>query len=135
MSELVGPVLEVKKGPDLFIKGMQHNQIQEADWLRCLLLNNNIKYRSSHLTSESVLTAKESFVLWFEVVYLQKITLIKPTNFFCNEMVANEFDCLKFEIRRRIRMAYRYFVLLAVCSAIICSAKFGFFCQAEHMNG
>ncbi len=30
--------------------------------------------------------------------------------------------------------AYGYFVLLAVCSAI-CSAKFGFFCQAEHMNG
>jgi hypothetical protein len=31
--------------------------------------------------------------------------------------------------------AYGYFVLLAVCSAIFCSAKFGFFCQAEHMNG
>ncbi len=30
--------------------------------------------------------------------------------------------------------AYGYFVLFAVCSAI-CSAKFGFFCQAEHMNG
>jgi len=30
--------------------------------------------------------------------------------------------------------AYGYFVLLAVCFAI-CSAKFGFFCQAEHMNG
>jgi hypothetical protein len=30
--------------------------------------------------------------------------------------------------------AYGYIVLLAVCSAI-CSAKFGFFCQAEHMNG
>jgi hypothetical protein len=31
------------------------------------------------------------------------------------------------------QVAYGYFVLLAVCSAI-CSAKFGFFCQAEHMN-
>ncbi len=31
------------------------------------------------------------------------------------------------------KWAYGYFVLLAVCSAI-CSAKFGFFCQAEHMN-
>ncbi len=30
--------------------------------------------------------------------------------------------------------AYGYFVLLAVCSPI-CSVKFGFFCQAEHMNG
>jgi hypothetical protein len=30
--------------------------------------------------------------------------------------------------------AHGYFVLRAVCSAI-CSAKFGFFCQAEHMNG
>jgi hypothetical protein len=33
-----------------------------------------------------------------------------------------------------MQTAYGYFVLLAVCSAI-CSAKFGFFCQAEHMNG
>jgi hypothetical protein len=33
-----------------------------------------------------------------------------------------------------ISWAYNYFVLLAVCSAI-CSVKFGFFCQAEHMNG
>ena len=38
------------------------------------------------------------------------------------------------EEQARLNMAYGYFVLLAVCSAI-CTAKFGFFCQAEHMNG
>ncbi len=107
MSELVGPALEVKREPDLIIKGMQHNQIQETDWSRCLVLNNNIKYRSRRLTGGSVFTAPKSCVLWFEASYLQKVILIKPTNFLCNEMVANEFDCLKFEFLRRTRMKKR----------------------------
>ncbi len=39
-----------------------------------------------------------------------------------------------YEMKEMNILAYGYFVLLAVCSAN-CSAKFGFFCQAEHMNG
>ncbi len=73
----------------------------------CLVLNNNIKYRSSGCTGGSVLTAQKSFVLWFEASYLQKVILIKPTNFLCNELVANELNCLKFEFLRRTRMKKR----------------------------
>ena len=107
MSELVGPASEVKKELDLIIKGKQHNQIQEMDWLVCLVLNKDVKYRSSRLTGGSVLTAQKSFVLWFEASYLQKVILIKPNNFLCNEMVTNELDCLKFEFLRRTRMKKR----------------------------
>jgi hypothetical protein len=97
----------VKREPDLVIKGMQHNQIQETDWSGSLVLNNDIKYRSSRLTGGSVFTAQKSVVLWFEPSYLQKVILIKSTNWLCNEMVINEFDCLKFELLRRTRMKKR----------------------------
>jgi hypothetical protein len=107
MSELVGPALEVKKEPDLIIKGKQHDQIQVMDWSECLVLKNNIKYRSSRLTGGSVLTVQKSLVLWFEACCLQKVILIKPTNFLCNEMIADEFNCLMFEFHRRIRMKKR----------------------------
>jgi hypothetical protein len=69
--------------------------------------NNNIKYRSSCLTGGSVLTDQKGFVLWFETSYLQNVILIKPTNFLCNEMVANELNCLKLEFHRRTRMKKR----------------------------
>jgi hypothetical protein len=70
---------------------------QETDWLGCHVLNNNIKKRSSRLTGGSVLTAQESFVLWLEASELQEVILIEPSNFLCHEMVANEFNNLKFE--------------------------------------
>ncbi len=104
MSESVRPALEMKRGPDLIIKGTQHNQIQEMDWSGCLVLNKDIKYRSSRLTGGSVLTTQKSFVLWFEASHLQKVILIKPTKFLCNEMVVNEHDCLKFVFLKRTRM-------------------------------
>jgi hypothetical protein len=63
MSELVGPALEVKRDPDLIIKGKQHGQIQETDWVGCLVPNNDTKYRSNRLTGASVLAAQKSFVL------------------------------------------------------------------------
>jgi hypothetical protein len=74
------------------------------NWPGRLVLNSNIKYRSSHLTGGSVLTTQKSFVLWFEASYFQKVILVKPPEFLCNEMVANELNCLKFEFFRRIRM-------------------------------
>jgi hypothetical protein len=106
-SELGGPASEVKRGVDLIIKGKQHNQIQEMDWLVCLVLNKDVKYRSSRLTGGFVFTAQQSFVLWFEASYLQKVILIKSANILCNEMVANELDCFKFKFLRRMRLKKR----------------------------
>ncbi len=74
------------------------------DWSGCLVLNNNIKYRLSYLTGGSILTAQKSFVLWFDASHLQEVIFIKPTSFLCNEMVADELNCLKFEFLRRTRM-------------------------------
>jgi hypothetical protein len=40
-----------------------------------------------------------------------------------------------FPVNLNLFKAYGYFVLLAVCSAIICSAKFGFFLPGRTLNG
>ncbi len=104
MSEFVGPALEVNRGLDIIIKGTQHDWIQEMDWLGCLMLINYIIHGSNHLTGGSVLTVQNCFVFWFEASYLQKVILIKWTNFLCNEMVPDEFGCLKFEFLRKTRM-------------------------------
>jgi hypothetical protein len=77
---------------------MQHKQIQETDRSGCFVLNNDIKY--NHLTGGSALAAQENFVLWLEASHFQKVILVKPVDLLCHEMVANAFNCFKFEILR-----------------------------------
>jgi hypothetical protein len=63
-SELVGPALEVKRGPNLSIKRYAPWSNTRVGLVGLSCSKQQYQKGSSHLTGVSVISSQESFVLW-----------------------------------------------------------------------